>query len=73
MAVRKGRAATMATHKAVVKTVDMIEEMEKDAIEWSMAAMLEYNVESHMAAYVSPAPLNAASNIPRRRAANLTP
>mmetsp|Transcript_44736 Transcript_44736/g.95163 ORF Transcript_44736/g.95163 Transcript_44736/m.95163 type:complete len:89 (-) Transcript_44736:285-551(-) len=38
--------------KAHVKTVDMSEEMEKDAIEISREALFEYNVESQMAAHI---------------------
>lgn len=38
--------------KAHVKTVDMSEEMEKDAIQIATEALFEYNVEAHMAAHI---------------------
>jgi len=38
--------------KAVVKTVDMSDEMEKDAIEVATYALNEYTVESTMANYI---------------------
>jgi len=38
--------------KAVVKTVDMSDEMEKDAIEVATYALNEYMVESTMANYI---------------------
>jgi len=41
-----------AMAKAVVKTVDMSDEMEKDAIEVATYALNEYTVESTMANYI---------------------
>ena len=38
--------------QAIVKTVDMLEEMEKDAIEQAAFAMNEFLVEKEMAAYI---------------------
>ena len=40
------------TYKAIVKTIDMSEEMEKDAIEFSTQALNDYMVESQMASYI---------------------
>ena len=38
--------------QAQVKTVDMSEEMERDAIEFAMVALSEYSVEAQMAAHI---------------------
>ena len=42
----------MAAFKAHVKTVDMSEEMEADAIAIATTAIMEYSVEKEMASYV---------------------
>lgn len=42
----------MAAFKAHVKTVDMSEEMEADAIAIATTAVMEHSVEKDMAAYV---------------------
>lgn len=42
----------MAAFKAHVKTVDMSEEMEADAIAIATAAIMEHSVEKEMASYV---------------------
>ena len=44
--------STMAAFKAHVKTVDMSEEMEADAIAIATAAIMEHSVEKEMASYV---------------------
>ena len=44
-----------STFKAHVKTVDMSEEMEKDAIEFATQALNDLLVEKDMAAFVRPA------------------
>ena len=46
------RAAGMSTFKAHVKTVDMSEEMEADAISIAAEAIMTCSVEKDMAAYV---------------------
>ena len=49
---RGARAAGMSTFKAHVKTVDMSEEMEADAISIATEAIMTCSVEKDMAAYV---------------------
>jgi hypothetical protein len=48
----RARAAGMSTFKAHVKTVDMSEEMEADAISIATEAIMTCSVEKDMAAYV---------------------
>lgn len=50
----------MAAFKAHVKTVDMSEEMEADAIAIATTAIMEYSVEKEMASYVCCQPLAPA-------------
>ena len=38
--------------QAIIKTVDMSDEMEKDAIAIAIEALFEYNVESQVAAHI---------------------
>ena len=45
-------AARCMPVQAQVKTVDMSEEMERDAIEFAMVALSEYSVEAQMAAHI---------------------
>lgn len=42
----------MLLAQAVVKTVDMTEEMEKDCIEAATQAMQEFSLEKDMAAFI---------------------
>ena len=52
LATRGAQQLHMAAFKAHVKTVDMSEEMEADAIAIATTAIMEYSVEKEMASYV---------------------
>lgn len=44
--------ANMSEKKAVIKNVDMSEDMQQDAVDFAMQAMDKFNIEKDIAAFV---------------------